>query len=57
MLPERLLNIREVAATLATSTATVYRLIARGELRAIRISEALRIAPAELARFARARSD
>ena len=45
----RLLTVREVAERLAVSTATVYSLCERGELPHVRISNAIRIAPADLA--------
>ncbi|TMA09783.1 MAG: helix-turn-helix domain-containing protein [Deltaproteobacteria bacterium] len=40
-----LLTVREVAAYLRVSTKTVYGLCARGELRHIRVLNAIRIAP------------
>jgi excisionase family DNA binding protein len=40
-----------VARRLSVSTATVYRLCERGELRHIRVSNAIRIAHADLAAF------
>jgi excisionase family DNA binding protein len=48
---ERLLAVREVADRLGVSTATVYAIIERGELRHIRVSNAIRIAPADLAAY------
>lgn len=54
---EHLLNVRTVARRLGVSTATVYVLCERGELAHVRVSNAIRIAPADLAAFiARARS-
>jgi len=54
---DRLLTVREAARRLAVSTATVYGLCGRGELPHVRISNAIRIAPADLgAFFARPRS-
>jgi excisionase family DNA binding protein len=47
-----LLTVREVAARLKVSTATVYKLCRRGVLRHVRVLNALRIAPADLDRFA-----
>ena len=47
----RLLTVREVAERLAVSTATVYALCARGELPHVRVSNAIRIAPGDLAAF------
>ena len=46
-----LLSPREVAELLAVNRATVYELIARGELRAVRVASALRIARADLAAY------
>src|SRR5262249_14825026 len=46
-----LLTVRAVAARLGVSTATVYGLCARGELRHVRVSNAIRIEPAELEAF------
>ncbi len=48
---EDLLTVREVAARLKLSTATVYRLCDRAELPHVRISNAIRIAPADLVAF------
>jgi len=47
----RLLTVREAAERLAVSTFTVYGLCDRGELPHVRVSNAIRIAPAELAAF------
>jgi excisionase family DNA binding protein len=46
-----LLTVREVAARLSVSTATIYALCDRGELPHIRISNAIRISPADLETF------
>jgi len=46
-----LLKVREVARCLNVSTATVYALCGRGELAHVRISNAIRIVPAELQSF------
>jgi len=46
-----LLSVREVAARLGVSTATIYKLCERGELPHVRISNAIRIDPAELEAF------
>jgi excisionase family DNA binding protein len=46
-----LLTVREVARCLNVSTATVYALCGRGELAHVRISNAIRIVPAELRSF------
>ena len=47
----RLLTVREVAERLSVSTATIYTLCERGELPHVRISNSIRIAPADLAAF------
>jgi len=46
-----LLTVREVAARLQVSTATVYKLCARHELPHVRVLGAIRVAPADLAAF------
>jgi excisionase family DNA binding protein len=46
-----LLTVREVASRLGLSTATVYTLCHQGELPHIRISNAIRIAPADVEAF------
>jgi excisionase family DNA binding protein len=46
-----LLSVREIAARLGVSTATVYKLCDRGELPHVRVSNSIRIAPADLAEF------
>jgi len=46
-----LLAVREVAARLGVCTATVYKLVERGELAHVRVSNAIRIAPADLAAY------
>ncbi len=46
-----LLSVREVARQLRVSTATLYRLCERGELRHVRVSNAIRIAPAHIEGF------
>jgi excisionase family DNA binding protein len=48
---EPLLTVREVAARLAVCTATVYALCDRGELPHMRISNAVRVEPVDLAAF------
>ena len=48
---ERLLTVREVAARLAVSNATIYALCERGQLRHVRIANAIRVSPADLAAF------
>jgi excisionase family DNA binding protein len=46
-----LISVTEVARVLRRSAATIYALCARGELRASRIGNQLRIAPQDLAAF------
>lgn len=46
-----LLNVRAVAARLSVSTATVYKLCASGALVHVRVSNAIRVEPAELEAF------
>jgi len=48
---EQLLRIAEVARQLAVSEALVYGMVARGELRSVRLGRALRIDPRDLAAF------
>jgi len=48
---DNLLSIRDTAERLGLSTATVYALCDRGELPHIRISNAIRVAPADLADY------
>jgi excisionase family DNA binding protein len=43
-----LLTIKEVAAYLRVSSATVYELCARGKLRHVRVLNAIRVAPFDL---------
>jgi len=47
----RLLTVREVAERLAVCTATVYALVERGEIRHVRISNAIRVHPDDLEAF------
>lgn len=49
-----LYTINAAARVLSVSRATLYRALARGELRAVRIGCATRISRAELERFVRA---
>ncbi|HVP66369.1 MAG TPA: helix-turn-helix domain-containing protein [Anaeromyxobacteraceae bacterium] len=49
---ERLLTVREVAARLQVSTATVYRLCGEGKLPHVRVSNSIRISPGEVPGFA-----
>jgi excisionase family DNA binding protein len=44
----QLLTVRQVAEQLAVSTATVYALVERGELRHVRVSNAIRVASVDL---------
>ena len=46
-----LLTVAEVAKRLAVSRATVYALCERGELRHLRVSNAIRVIPADLEEF------
>jgi len=45
------LTVREVAALLCVSTASVYKLCAAGDLPHVRVLGAIRIASADLAAF------
>jgi excisionase family DNA binding protein len=46
-----MLTVREVAARLGVCTATVYKLCERGELAHVRVLNAIRVTPADLAAF------
>jgi len=48
---ERLLTVRQVAAELRVSNAVVYAQVARGELPCVRVSNAIRIRPADLTEY------
>jgi excisionase family DNA binding protein len=48
---DHLLTVRAAAARLGVSTATVYKLVARGDLPHIRVSNAIRLNPADLASY------
>jgi excisionase family DNA binding protein len=48
---DHLLNVREVAKLLGASTASVYKLIERGHLVHVRISNAIRVRPDDLEYF------
>jgi excisionase family DNA binding protein len=50
-----LLTVRDVAAQLGVCTATVYRLVDEGQLAHVRVLNAIRVAPADLAAFIEAR--
>jgi excisionase family DNA binding protein len=47
----RLLTVRAAAAILGVSRATLYKLCERGELKTVRVSNSILIAPAELRRL------
>ena len=47
----RLLTVRDLAARLAVCTATVYALCERGEIRHLRVSNAIRVHPDDLETF------
>jgi excisionase family DNA binding protein len=53
--PGRLLTVRQVAEVLSVAPFTVYRLAKGGELRHVRVSNALRFEPADLAAFVASR--
>ena len=53
MVLPRLLTVREVAKALGVSTATVYDIVDLGELAHVRVSNAIRIAPADLEAYVR----
>ena len=48
---EALLTVRDVAATLGVCAATVYRLVAEGQLAHVRLLNAIRVAPGDLEAF------
>jgi excisionase family DNA binding protein len=51
----QLVPVRQAAGTLGLSTATVYGLVSRNELAAVRIGGAVRIAVTDLDRFIKGR--
>jgi excisionase family DNA binding protein len=51
---ERLLSVREAARRLGVCTATVYALCDAGALAHVRVTNAVRVAPEDLAAFVRA---
>ena len=53
--PERLLTVPDAAEALQVSSKTVRRLIARGELSALRVGRQLRIPPRDLHAYLRGR--
>jgi excisionase family DNA binding protein len=52
---DRLFTVREVAALLHVCRDTVYQLCDRGELPHIRVLNAIRVAPGDMAEFIAAR--
>lgn len=46
-----LLTVRDVAAQLGVCTATVYQLVGEAQLPHVRVLNAIRVAPADLAAF------
>jgi excisionase family DNA binding protein len=52
---EALLTVRDVAAQLGVCGATVYRLVAEGQLAHVRVLNAIRVAPPDLEAFIEAR--
>ena len=52
---DRLLTVAEVAERLGVRPCTIYKLVSHGELSHVRISNAIRIAPDDLATFVAAR--
>jgi len=51
--PSRLLAVQETAERLAVSVDTIRRLIARGELPALKVGKQIRLDPSELERWVR----
>jgi len=51
------LTVREVAARLSVSTATVYKLCTTHQLPCVRVLGAIRIAPADVAAYIRRARD
>jgi excisionase family DNA binding protein len=45
---ECLLNVKQVARRLSLAPSSVYELIARGQLQAVRVGRAVRVRPADL---------
>jgi excisionase family DNA binding protein len=48
---ESLLTVKQLAARLGVCTATIYRLCDRGELPYVRVAQALRFVPIEVAEY------
>ena len=48
---DRLLSVREAAEQLGLCTATVYQLVGEGQLPHVRVLNAIRVAPRDLAAF------
>jgi len=46
-----LLSVRQIAKRLGMCSRTVYEFVERGELPHVRVSNAIRVAPADLDRF------
>ena len=55
VLPEQLLTVREAAQRLKVSRASLYKLCAQNQVVYVRVGNAIRFAPADLAAFVRAR--
>jgi excisionase family DNA binding protein len=51
-----LLTVRKVAERLGVCTATVYELVEHGKLAHVRVANAIRVAPKDLAAFVRVQS-
>ncbi len=51
--PSRLLTVQETAERLAVSVDTIRRLIARGELPALKVGKQIRLDPLELEKWVR----
>jgi len=45
------LSVRQVAELLGVSRASVYKLVERGELACVRVSNAIRVRPVDLERW------
>jgi excisionase family DNA binding protein len=52
---EALLTVRDVAAQLGVCAATVYRLVAEGQLAHVRVLNGIRVVPRDLEAFVEAR--
>lgn len=49
--PDELLTVREIAAHLKVSTATVYKIVEAGQLRTIRVGESIRCTREDLSQY------